>query len=273
MGALPNTDFAELRYALYVEELRQFFRSSGLLFGSPSDILAFNERLRTSESFFDHLSAQVRAILFREGGSMPRAQLLEVLAVAVGGPEMDRPAQHYREPMRQLFAFVTGTMRRPSADGYKSEGYKGRGEVLKFPSENEVDLPQAEPFAVSSEETTSDPEAVLVTPVARSTSPSMQSLLLAVGAAIVVAVLLVLALRSHAKGPADTHAIPAYTPSPILHHAKPSPYGQALVPKTHHHLRPAAAASAVADSTVPQQSPAPIERVAPASTDAQPAQP
>jgi hypothetical protein len=249
MGALQNPDYTGTRYALYVDELRELFASAGLTYGTPSDILWFNERLRTSAPFFDLLSSQIRLILFREGGSLPRAQLLEIFAVAIGGPEMEQPAQYFREPMRQLFAFITGTMRRP---GSPLSG--PRGAVVPFPS----DVASAESADFSQRPSVTQPERrrpeppesptplqgqaptklddlpsrdseARLSPPKPNAAPSIRNLILIGAAVVLLAILLVLMLRPHSQAPADSHAIPAYTPPPIRH-AKPSPYGAVLSP-------------------------------------------
>jgi hypothetical protein len=248
MGALPNPDYTGTRYALYVEELREFFASAGLLYGTPSDILAFNERLRTSAPFFDHLSSHIRSILFREGGSLPRAQLREIFAVAIGGPEMEQPAQHFREPMRQLFAFVTGTMRRP---GSPLSG--PRGAVVPFPSDvapaevadssqnpNGPRLERRHPQPPEGQADLPSPNSeARLNPPAPTAAPSIRNLILIGAGVVVLAILLVIMMRTHSHAPADSHAIPSYTQP--AHHAKPSAYGEAFsptqTPPRHHRAR------------------------------------
>lgn len=113
MGALPTSEPVAFRFAPYIKELREFFAVSHLHFGAPEDIFPVNERLQTSKAFAEDMSSMIRAILLREGGSMAHAQLLEILAIAIGGPAMDHASQDYRQPLRQLLAFLTGVLRRP----------------------------------------------------------------------------------------------------------------------------------------------------------------
>ena len=113
MSTRPLPDPAEALYAPYIEELREFFATSGLEFGTPECIFAIDERLRTSTAFFEDLSSLVRSIILRQGGSVPHGVLLQILATAVGGPEMERAPQVYRQPLRYLLNFVTGVLRRP----------------------------------------------------------------------------------------------------------------------------------------------------------------
>ncbi len=253
MGALPHLGFTGTRQALYVEELREFLTSADLLYGTPSDILAFNQRLRSSAQFFDQLSAHVRSILFREGGSMSRARLLEIFAVAIGGHEMEQPAQHFREPMRQLFAFVTGTMRRPG-----SAGSGPRSAVVRFPSDTasaEV-ADSAEPAGVAREEyfhsSPSEVEADLTPTTAAS---SIRNLVLIGAGVVALVLLLVLLLRPRARVAADSHVSLAHTST--VHRPKPSPYGEAFspmpaAPRRHRvHTQPTTVATTTAPSSLP----------------------
>jgi TonB family protein len=113
MGALPTSDPVAFRFAPYIKELREFLASSHLRYGAPEDIFPVTERLQNSKAFAEDMSSMIRAILLREGGSMAHAQLLEILAIAIGGPAMDHASQDYRQPLRQLLSFLTGVLRRP----------------------------------------------------------------------------------------------------------------------------------------------------------------
>ena len=113
MGALPNSEPFAFRFAPYIKELREFFASSRLHYGSPEDIFPVTERLQNSKTFAEDMSSMIRSILLREGGSMAHAQLLEILAISIGGPEMEEAPQAYRQPLRQLLSFLTGVLRRP----------------------------------------------------------------------------------------------------------------------------------------------------------------
>ena len=147
MGALPIPEPIGLRYAPYIQELREFFAFSGLQYGSPDDVFAVIERIQNSPAFVEDLTSLVRAAILREGGAMPQGQLLEILAVAVGGTEMEHAPQTHRQPLRQLLAFIAGVLRRPwnLPPGERSE-------ILSFPSEPQppVDTPPDAPFVTAS---------------------------------------------------------------------------------------------------------------------------
>jgi TonB family protein len=113
MAALPRPEPAARRYAPYIQELREFYASSGLSFGSADGIAPVAERLQSPGSFVDDLSSLIRSIILREGGAVPHAVLLQILVISITGGEIDQPSEQLREPLRGLLIFVTGVLRRP----------------------------------------------------------------------------------------------------------------------------------------------------------------
>jgi hypothetical protein len=101
------------RYAPYVEELREFFAQQHLHCGSAEDLVPLTGRLDASESFREDLTSMVRVILLREGGSVPRADLLEIVIVAIGGADLDGAAFDIQQPVQQIFNFLSGVLCKP----------------------------------------------------------------------------------------------------------------------------------------------------------------
>jgi hypothetical protein len=106
------------RYSPHVEELRDFFAMQHLHCGSPEDLMAVAARLDASDSFREDLSSMVRVILLREGGSVPRADLLEIVTVAIAGDDIDEATADIQQtviqpPVQQIFAFLNGVLRKP----------------------------------------------------------------------------------------------------------------------------------------------------------------
>jgi TonB family protein len=167
MGALSIPEPTGLRYALYIQELREFFAFSGLAYGSPDDVFAVIERIQNNPSFAEDLSSLVRAAILREGGSMPHGQLLEILAIAVGGPAMEHAPQTHRTPLRQLLSFLTGVLRRPW-----NLPPGERAEVLPFPTEFPTASPEATPLATALPETPA-PQAAAPVPTAPAIAPPL----------------------------------------------------------------------------------------------------
>jgi TonB family protein len=217
MGALPKPEMAAFRYASYLEELREFFADNRLQYGAPSDIFAITERLQASESFAADLSSMVRSIILREGGSMPHAQLLEILAHAIGGPEMERAPQHYRQPLRQLLSFVTGVLRRPwdLPPGDPMPAELAAPVVAPLPEQ-----PAPEPELDHAPHAQHRPAAAFWIPApvdarirpARG-SPSLRNILVGGSGATLIAVLIALALHPHSPDPAKSQ--PTLPPAPI----------------------------------------------------------
>src|ERR1035437_2636973 len=106
------------RYSPHVEELREFFAMQRLHYGTLEDIATLAARLDASGSFRDDLSSMVRVILLREGGSVPRADLLEIVIIAIAGADIVIAPQEVQQtvihpPVQQIFAFLNGVLRKP----------------------------------------------------------------------------------------------------------------------------------------------------------------
>lgn len=99
------------RFSAYIEELRDFFGSRNVPFGSPADVVAFADRVAEPGSFQDEMGSLVRSIVYREGDGLGRGELLALVAVAVGGPEVEAAAQEMHASVRQIFVFVNGALR------------------------------------------------------------------------------------------------------------------------------------------------------------------
>src|SRR5579875_1314156 len=100
-----------VRFAAYIEELREFFSTRAVRFGSPEDLVPFAERVTEPGAFQDEMGSMVRSIVFREDEALGRGELLDRVAVAVGGPEVETAAQEMRASVRQVFVFVNGALR------------------------------------------------------------------------------------------------------------------------------------------------------------------
>ena len=137
---------AGARFAPYIEELREFFASTGLKYGSPEDILGLAERIEASLSFADDLSSMVRSIVLRESGELAHSQLLEILALAIGGEELNQAPQQYGQPLRKLLSFMSGVLRKPwnappmpgDAVAAGEMGHAHLGDLLEFPGNHRM---------------------------------------------------------------------------------------------------------------------------------------
>ncbi|HXS13340.1 MAG TPA: energy transducer TonB [Acidobacteriaceae bacterium] len=108
----------------HVEELRAFFTTRGVGFGSAEDLKPFLERLDSDASFADEMGSMVRTIIYRERDGLSRLELIELLETAVGGPaaEGNADAPEVREAARRLLAFVESVFRTRRNPGAVSNG-------------------------------------------------------------------------------------------------------------------------------------------------------
>lgn len=116
---LSSTETTEARFALYAEELEEFFASHKLHCGFPDDIVALAETLHAPGFFHEEMSSMIRSILYREKGTVPRTQILDLVVTTIGGLHIDRSAQEFHEPIRKIFDFIGGVLRptrRPVTD-------------------------------------------------------------------------------------------------------------------------------------------------------------
>ncbi len=96
----------------HIEDLHAFFKTRGVAYGSPEDLKPFVDRLDSDASFHDEIASMLRTIIYRERDGLSWAELMELLAAAVGGPEVeDAGAPEVREAVRRLMAFVESVFR------------------------------------------------------------------------------------------------------------------------------------------------------------------
>lgn len=111
MGALPKSEYVERKDMPYVEELREFFTMHGLRFGCSDDLQPFAEKLSLGGVFRDDMQSMIRSIIFREGGGIPRAELLRIVTVAVGGADVDDSSREAVVPVQTILKFLSQVMR------------------------------------------------------------------------------------------------------------------------------------------------------------------
>jgi protein TonB len=139
-----------VRFAPYIEELQEFFASACLRYGAPEDIIDLTERIDSSQPFAEDLSSMFRSIVLREAGELQHSQLLEIVALAVGGPKMDQAAQHFAQPLRSLLSFLSGVMRKPWNEPPDEKHHRvERGEVVPFPTKPRPHIGMGQSAAIS----------------------------------------------------------------------------------------------------------------------------
>ena len=101
------------RFAPYVQELHEFFASHGMHFGEVEDLREFSRKLEAPGPFSSELSSMVRSVIFRERGTVPRSDLLALVAVSIAGPSVGKVAGGASAPVSQLTDFIAGVIRAP----------------------------------------------------------------------------------------------------------------------------------------------------------------
>ena len=99
-----------VRFEPYVEEVHAFFNSCGVDFGSPEQMLPISETLFYPGALRDGVSSIIRAIVYREQEHISHQQLLELMLVAIGGPQFERAPQ-LAESSRRLMQVIHEAMR------------------------------------------------------------------------------------------------------------------------------------------------------------------
>ena len=134
MAARPTPEPLILRYAPYIQQLSELFSTYGLHYGSPEDILTITRMLRQPGPFAGDLSLVTHSILAREGSSFSRARLLEIVALAIGGPQMDSAPLRFGPAFTELFAFLASVRARPVTQS-PSPSPRQPSRLVPFPRE------------------------------------------------------------------------------------------------------------------------------------------
>lgn len=106
MVSQSSFEYVALRYAPYIKELQDFFSIRTMDFGTPADMFQLAELLRKPGFFREEMSSLVRAIVYRECEGITRAELLELIALAAGGPGIENASQDLHQPIDQIMDFL-----------------------------------------------------------------------------------------------------------------------------------------------------------------------
>jgi hypothetical protein len=101
-----NSASPMIQLSPYVKELQEFFVTHRMHFGAPEDVVPFTEALSAGGTFHDEMTSMVRSIFLRHGGNVPRAELLQMVMVAVGGPHIDESAEQYLPSIQETVKFL-----------------------------------------------------------------------------------------------------------------------------------------------------------------------
>lgn len=93
------------RFAPYIDELREFLGTRARPCGSLEDLSPFVLALQDT-SFREEVASLLRSIFYREAERVPRAELAQVLMVAVGGTALEPPTEESGESLAKIAAFT-----------------------------------------------------------------------------------------------------------------------------------------------------------------------
>ena len=99
------------RFGSYIEELHKVLSVRGMRFGSPGDIAPIVERLSIPNPLRREMVSLVRSIVFRESEQITSPELMELVTLAIGGPDVDLAAPELQNPLRDLRQWVSDVRR------------------------------------------------------------------------------------------------------------------------------------------------------------------
>src|SRR5579875_1986511 len=103
MVGQSKTEGVRHRYSEYVGELQEFFSSRGVPFGKPEDLGAFARHMAEDDSFLEEMGSMVRSVMYQADERLGRGELLELVTIAVGGPDVDVATGDLQAAIRQIF--------------------------------------------------------------------------------------------------------------------------------------------------------------------------
>ena len=106
----PQADGVASPFAPYATDLSHFFARRSMPYGDPTNILGLVEQIGTCPVFHDELFLLLRTALLASHEGITRSQLLELVAFAIGGPDLDLRSPEFKEPVRQLFSFTCAVL-------------------------------------------------------------------------------------------------------------------------------------------------------------------
>jgi TonB family protein len=150
MALLSDAREIRLHFGPHIEEVQQILRANQVDFGTPFDLPALAQALETNPKLREDLTDLANSILKREKNVSLRT-VLNIIAIATGGPQIATTEEDISEPINSLGDFVIGT-------GSNSTPLPQNPESLSPESANDVN-PQSETIqAIRLAPSTSDQE-------------------------------------------------------------------------------------------------------------------
>lgn len=90
MAFFSNAQETSGRYGGYIAEFQELFGKHEVKFGKPGDFLKLAPKLAHEEQFRREFTALTKSVGQREEGRLTRTRMLTIVAIALGGPELEK---------------------------------------------------------------------------------------------------------------------------------------------------------------------------------------
>src|SRR5579875_1485717 len=110
MQASSRFESLAVRFAPYIEELRMFFSSCGLSFGTSAEIAPFVQRLSAPGYLREGLCSMIRSVIYREQENISQVELLDLVVIAVGGTQIDEDTPEFERTRHGLCRVIGQAM-------------------------------------------------------------------------------------------------------------------------------------------------------------------
>jgi TonB family protein len=130
MSFFSNTQETAGRYGKYIPEFQELFRRYEVSFGTSKDFLRLPSKLAYDGDFRVEFSALAKSVGEREEGRLSLMQMLTIIAIATGGPEIEEVGSAGAVPISLLVVFLSeigGWHEEPTSAGV-AQGEEGGDE-------------------------------------------------------------------------------------------------------------------------------------------------
>lgn len=106
MSFFSNTQETAGRYGKYIPEFQELFQKHEVSFGTPKDFFRLAPKLAYDEDFRVEFTALVKSVGQREEGRLSLTQMLTIIAIAMGGTEVDEVGSAGAVPTSLVVVFL-----------------------------------------------------------------------------------------------------------------------------------------------------------------------
>lgn len=108
MSIFADTRQTAARFEPYIEAFRVLFRTHAIDFGSIENFIGLEPKLDSDRAFRTDFTSLANAIAAKENGTLSVTEILTIVAVALGGSEVDRNEREIAAPLSALVVFLAG---------------------------------------------------------------------------------------------------------------------------------------------------------------------